>query len=157
MNDAIQKKRGSSALLILLVVFVFMVCSLFLILYGANVYRSITVRADTDFARRMSVSYITNKIRACDVRGGVEILNDGEGLILRAGLGAEKPLYIYIYHYGGFIMEYITDIPDEYDPENGENIMEATGLSVCKIPGGIDVTINTNIGEMTYTVALRCY
>jgi len=161
MKDSAPAKRGSSALMILLVVFVFMVCSLFLIMYGADVYRKITARSDADFTRRMCVSFITNKIRACEVRGGVEILPGGAGLRLRSD--PETPLYVYIYCFDGYIVEYITDLPEEFEPENGEAITPASSLSVREVPGGIEVTVGApdglagEVAEMAYTVSLRCY
>lgn len=155
MNDTISKKRGSSALLIVLVVFVFMVCSLFLILYGANVYSNITSRSDADFSLRMRVSYITNKIRSCDTLGGVHILPGGGGVLLCENPETEVTLYTYIYHYGGYIMECITDDPDDFYPENGETVIEASSLYIREIPGGLSVTVGTDTGEIIYTVSLR--
>ena len=156
MNSSNTLRRGSSSLLVLFLVFVFVACALFLILYGAHVYDGIRKRVDDDFARRMSVSYITNKIRASDVRGGVEVGEDNNYLLLRSDQEAEAAQYIYIYHYSGNIMEYITQDLEEFDAVEGEVIMEASSFSVEMIPGGLAVVVSTHGEDIAYTVSLRC-
>jgi len=155
MDKTALIKRGSSSLLILFVVFVFVLCSLFLILYGAHVYTSIRDRVDVDFTRRMGISYITNKLRACDVYGGVTADEGAALLRLCSEPGDPLPLYTYIYFYNGSIMEYITQEASGFDPEDGETIMAAGFFWFEPVPGGLRFRVGAGAEEITYTVSLR--
>ena len=155
MSNTSGIKRGSSSLLILFVVFVFVLCSLFLILYGANVYTNIRDRVDDDHMRRMSISYITNKIRACDVRGGVSVDSGGSSLLLCADPDDPIPLYIHIYYFDGNIMEYITEDLEPFDPADGEIVMAAGHFAIEPVPGGFAVTVGTGGEDISYTVSLK--
>ena len=156
MSNISAAKRGSSSLLVLFVVFIFVLCSLFLILYGAYVYTNIRDRVDDDFARRMSISYITNKIRACDVRGGVVVNEGNSSLRLCAEPDEAQPLYIMIYYHEGSIMEYVTQDLEPFEPEDGEVVMKADSFSVTPVPGGLAVDVGTDKGDISYTVSMKC-
>ena len=155
MNNAAAIKRGSSSLLIVFIVFVLVLCSMFLILYGAYVYGNVRDRVDADFTRRMGVSYITNKLRASDVRGGVTVENDSASLRLCAEPEAGIPLYIYIYHYDGNIMEYTTQELEPFDPGDGEVVMAADHFTVSPISGGFAVSLGVGPENISYTVSMK--
>ena len=148
-------KRGSSSLLILFVVFVFVLCSLFLILYGAHVYTNVRDRVDVDFTRRMGISYITNKLRASDVHGGVTVDEGAMSLRLCSEPDDPLPLYTYIYFFNGSIMEYITQEAGSFDPEDGETIMAAESFLVAPVSGGLKFSVGAGAEEIIYTVSLR--
>ena len=154
MDKTTAIRRGSSSLLILFVVFVFVICSLFLILYGAHVYTNIRDRVDADFTRRMGISYITNKLRASDTSGGVTV--DGGGVLrLCSEPGDPLPLYTYIYLLNGNIMEYTTQEAGGFDPENGETIMAAESFLVEPVSGGLRFRVGAGDEEIVYTVSLK--
>ena len=155
MSNAAVIKRGSSALLILFVVFVFVLCSLFLILYGAHVYSNIQNRVEDDFEHRMSISYITNKLRACDVQGGVTVEESGTVLRLCSEPDDVFPLYTYIYYFDGYIMEYVTQDIGLFEPEDGEIIMEVDSLIIVSVVGGLRININASQEIISYTVSLK--
>jgi len=155
MDKTTVIKRGSSSLLILFVVFVFVLCSLFLILYGAHVYTNIRDRVDADFTRRMGISYITNKLRACDVHGGVTVDEDSMSLRICSEPEDPVPLYTYIYFFDGSIMEYITQEAGGFDPENGETIMSAEFFLISPVSGGFRFRVGAGAEEIVYTVSLR--
>ena len=148
-------KKGSSSLLILFVVFAFVLCSLFLILYGAHVYTTIRDRVESDFDRRMSISYITNKLRASDVEGGVLLEDGGSSLILSAGQDDPSSLLIYIYFHNGSIMEYVMQDDDVFDPLDGEAIMAADSFSIQPVPGGLRTHIGVGQEIISFTVSMR--
>ena len=156
MNNTAVIKRGSSSLLILFIVFIFVLCSLFLILYGAQVYTSIRDRVEVDFAHRMSISYITNKLRACDVKGGVTVEPGRPSLTLCAEPEDPQSLYTCIYYYDGSIMEYITLEDGPFEPSEGELIMRVDSFSIEQVPGGLQIQVVIDKEVISYTVALKC-
>ena len=156
MNNTDAIKRGSSSLLILFIVFIFVLCSFFLILYGAHVYTNIRDQVDADFTRRMSISYITNKLRAYDVIGGVTIETDGAALLLCSEPEDPQAIFTYIYYYDGCIMEYITQEHALFDPGEGELIMEVDSFTVIQISGGLEINVGFDNEVIKYTVALKC-
>ena len=155
MSSLAAMKRGSSSLLILFVVFIFVLCSLFLILYGAHVYTTIRDRVDADFSRRMGVSYITNKLRSCDVSGGVTVNGDSSSLRLCTEPDDPLPLYMNIYYYDGSIMEYVTQDLETFDPADGEIVMAADSFDVRPVPSGLMFKIGIGPDSISYTVSLK--
>lgn len=156
MINATPIKRGSSSLLILFVVFVFVLCSLFMILYGAHVYTSIRDRVGTDFAHRMGISYITNKLRACDSHGGVIVENGNSALRLCAEPDSINPVYMYVYHYNGNIMEFVTQDIEDFNPSDGEIIIAADYFTITQITGGLSFEVGIGQENVSYTVSLKC-
>jgi len=157
-SKAISVRYNIDIIFILFLVCVFVVCSLFIILYGGEVYKNIQYHADSNHSNRVSVSYITNKVHMYDKSGCVSVYDAGDGIkaLMLTDKGSKSDSYTLIYLYDGMIMECYIDDLKYFDPKYGEDIIEADEFEVALKGGGISIKTTDSYGKTTeYTVALR--
>ena len=134
MKEKTQTKGQSiSGLFTMLLFLVFVLCALFSVLMGSQVYENITKRSDENFSVTTSLSYISNKIRQCDRQDGVDIIevDDTSVLQLKQKIG-EETYHTWIYWKDGSIRELFTDENSGLGLEDGLEILECSGLSMEK-------------------------
>ena len=131
------RRRGRSIvdmLFILALFAVFMISALFIVLFGARIYKRIVADSDTNYNARTSIAYISEKIRQHDTRDGVDVIFDGDKPVLRlTETYGGVDYYTYMYELNGVLKE-ITS-PAEYEPiySAGQNILEVTSFQVEKV------------------------
>ena len=134
MKEKTQTKGQSiSGLFTMLLFLVFVLCALFSVLMGSQVYENITKRSDENFSGTTALSYIANKIRQGDRQDGVDIIEvDGTSVLqLKQKIG-EEPYHTWIYWKDGSIRELFTDENSGLGLEDGLEILECSGLSMEK-------------------------
>lgn len=127
-----RSSHSVNTVFVLLIFCLFAVCSLFLVLIGANSYRRIVGEMDSNNETRASLSYISNKVHAAngsDVR--IETLNGQEALVIRSNAG-EREYNTYIYLYDGYLMELYTRAGNGFTPGNGDKITPLTAFTMEK-------------------------
>lgn len=158
-------KHNIESVFILLLFAVFAVTVVTVLALGAANYKKLVDRDEDAYNKRIITSYVTAKIRDHDVRGavaaggfakpeepdGIDTLHlfqtiDGEEFDLR------------IYYHDGFIYELFTTADNEIEPEAGNKIIEAQGLSFSQSGSlirisSVDACGRTNTAE----VSLRTY
>jgi hypothetical protein len=94
-----QPSRNSSNLFfMLLLVCAFAVSALFVVMTGANVYKTVSADMESNAALRIPLSYIAEKIRQCDAPGAVhlEMMENHKVLVLDSsdgGIDYENRIY----------------------------------------------------------------
>lgn len=134
MKEKTQTKGQSiSGLFTMLLFLVFVLCALFSVLMGIQVYENITKRSDENFSGTTALSYIANKIRQGDRQDGVDIIevDDTSVLQLKQKIG-EETYHTWIYWKDGSIRELFTDENSGLGLEDGLEILECSGLSMEK-------------------------
>lgn len=134
MTEKTQTKGQSiSGLFTMLLFLVFVLCALFSVLMGSQVYENITKRSDENFLGTTALSYIANKIRQGDRQDGVDIIEvDGTSVLqLKQKIG-EETYHTWIYWKDGSIRELFTDENSGLGLEDGLEILECSGLSMEK-------------------------
>ena len=134
MKEKTQTKGQSiSGLFTMLLFLVFVLCALFSVLMGSQVYENITKRSDENFSGTTALSYIANKIRQGDRQDGVDIIEvDGTSVLqLKQKIG-EETYHTWIYWKDGSIRELFTDENSGLGLEDGFEILECSGLSMEK-------------------------
>ena len=134
MKEKTQTKGQSiSGLFTMLLFLVFVLCALFSVLMGSQVYENITKRSDENFSGTTALSYIANKIRQGDRQDGVDIIEvDGTSVLqLKQKIG-EETYHTWIYWKDGSIRELFTDENSGLGLEDGLEILECSGLSMEK-------------------------
>ncbi len=102
-----KNRAGIINILFVLSLFcVFAVTALLVVILGANVYKGISSNMQDHYGARVSVSYITEKVRQSDETGGVDLreMEEGPALVLIQAVGG----YTYetwIYAEAGFLKE----------------------------------------------------
>lgn len=162
MKGKLQQHNIDTAFILVLFA-VFAVAVVAVLALGANSYQKLVERDNDGYNKRIITSYVSAKIRGNDTRGNVEV-----GGFARAGMedGIET-LHLYqeiegekydtrIYYYQGCIYELFTLMDLDFDPEAGNEIMEARDLSFRQEGSVIEITSVDKEGRAnTVTVALR--
>jgi hypothetical protein len=115
---------------VLLVFCLFSVCSLFVVLIGANVYRSIVGEMESNNETRASLSYVSNKVHYADPgAASIRTVDGVEALVIDAQYSGED-YRTYIYVHQGYLMELFTKAENPFTPGDGEKITEITKFSM---------------------------
>ena len=162
MKRKLQQHNIESAfVLILFAVFAMTVVAVLAL--GATSYQKLVERDNEGYNKRIVTSYVAAKIRNNDVRGNIAVggfasaeEEDGiETLHMYRESGGEK-YDTRIYYYDGYIYELFTLTDLEFNPQAGNVVMEASGLSFERDGDVIQITSVDKEGRTnTATVALR--
>jgi len=140
MTDGIRtftKRRhdraGSRAdsVFVLILVCAFAICSLFVILFGAQVYNGVRSRSEENHTVRTGLAYLRTKLQSYDEQGAVHVTADGLLLITDYDF---VMLDTYIYFRDGAIREYagmrFVGFEEEVDLDSlpGDIILPASGF-----------------------------
>lgn len=157
-------KHNIESVFILVLFAVFAVTIVAVLALGANSYKNLAARDDNVYNRRIITSYVSAKIRDNDVSGAVEAGGfavpgepDGiETLHLYQTIEGEK-FDLRIYYYDGYIYELFTTAENEIEPEAGNRIMKAQGLSFRQTGSLIEISAVDAEGRTNRAaVSLRC-
>ncbi len=139
MNFAKRNKSIVDFLFILALFGAFAVTALFVVLFGAQVYRSTVSNMNTNFEKRTAMSYLTEKIRSHDYTGGADVADlhslreDGEHSVLKLYQNVGDKRYVtYLFVSDGYLKEFTTDENYDFDYTTGANILAIKDFSVRK-------------------------
>ena len=133
-----RRQSSAGTLAALMLTCVFGATLLLSLAAGAGVYRRVEDRVDESSRARVSLSYITAKIHACDQAGMVEAGSFGEGGAVF--LYEEFDGFVYetiLYVYDGNLMEMLCEKGWEMAPEFGEPVSPARALTVVELKEGL--------------------
>lgn len=129
--------------------------SLFLVILAANVYKKSVAKEEGNYETRTCLSYVAEKIRQSDERGGVEAGTfDGlPCLILRQNFG-EQSYVTYLYSYGGQLCELFVQEGISMGAQDGQKIMEVHDFAVTETEEGIfKISCSDGSGKESVTYA----
>lgn len=152
-------KRNKSIvdMLFLLALFgVFLISALFIVLFGARIYKKTANDMDTNFTARTSVAYITEKIHRNDIATGISVENDDAGSMLALHQFTDYGSYItYLYYDNGYLREITLSEDMPLDKAAGTEVLELNAFSVEAVYPGLykfHVT-DTENNETTFYVS----
>ena len=154
-------KRGSKihafdSALVLFLFFLFALASLFLVLFGANVYRAVVQRSDGAHTLRASLSYVTNKVRENDRRGSLELLEDGQLQVLKFTRSYDTGEYsTYLYFQDGCLWEKLMPADVPFEPEGGQEIVQLQAFTVQQAGRLLTFTAEQNGKQEQTSVCLH--
>lgn len=129
-------KRDKSivdALFLLALFGVFLICALFIVLFGAKIYKNTVKGSEESFIERTCYTYITEKIRQNDNSKGVEIIPSDTGAIIKlTKTVSDKDYSTYLYCDEGFLKEYTTYSDNDLNKKAGIKIIELTDMEAAK-------------------------
>lgn len=134
MSEKTQTKgQAISGLFTMLLFLVFVLCALFSVLMGSQVYENITKRSDENFSGTTALSYVANKIRQGDREDCVDVIDvDGTDVLQLKQQVGEEMYHTWIYWKDGSIRELFTDENSGLGLDDGLEILECAGLSMKK-------------------------
>ena len=144
-------------ILFLLALFcVFLLSALFIVLFGAKIYRSTVSDMNENFKSRTALSYVTEKMRQFDHSGAAYVLHyeDKPVLVLNETLN-DTEYSTFLYEKDGYLVELTTRADYEFDFPAGTKIVEIRGFNVEPVSDSLyRFTVTDASGEdITYYVA----
>lgn len=127
---------------ILLIFCLFAVCSLFLVLIGANVYKGIVKDMNANNETRASLSYVSNKIRTADARDVSVEKIDGEAVLVIRSAYNNSEYKTYIYPKDGYLFEYFTKSENRFALGDGDKITPITGFVMEKKDNRLNLIVS---------------
>ena len=152
-----EGKSNLSGLLVLVLFVVFAMCVLSVLLTGADVYQRLARRDQESYDRRTVTQYITTKVRQGDVSGQIfvgpfdaqEGQQQGDTLFLVEENEGE-PYCTRFYCFDGSLRELFSDAGGEFQPEDGERILNVQELFFSLEDNFLTVEICYETGEYEY-------
>lgn len=132
MQFSFKAKRHFIDLLFTLSLFcVFAVSCLFVIIFGANVYKSTSAAMNHNYNIRTSLSYVCEKVRQNDTVHAIRIdaLNSSDALVLTQSYN-DTAYETWIYSYQGSLMELYIPKGNDIDPSFGNPIMDVPSFAI---------------------------
>ena len=139
MNFAKRNKSIVDFLFILALFGAFAITALFVVLFGAQVYKSTVSNMNTNFEKRTAMSYLTEKIRSHDYTGGADVANlsslrtDGDHSVLKLYQDVGDKRYVtYLFVDEGYLKEFTADESYDFNSKAGTKILAIKDFSVRK-------------------------
>ena len=145
----VRSKHHTDGLVTLLLFGVFAACVLSVLLTGAKVYRDITAGNRREYSRRTCAQYIVTKVRQAPSGGGVDVSDNA--INLRETIDGEDYVTS-IYCHDGWLWEIFTFDGWDFDPEDGEKLIEAREMTPSLEDGLLTVDLVDANGESTHLV-----
>ncbi len=142
------RERRIDTVFVLMVACLFGLCSVFIAVMGAQVYRKVVQISDENFESRTGVYYVLNKLRASDETGGVRLADkDGITVLEIAESGTAGQYQTYLYFYDGAVRELLTESAKPFAPADGLEIVKAKEFNVEETDGLFTVSFRGESGE----------
>ncbi len=147
-----------NVLFTMLLFLVFVLCALFTVLIGGQVYENINIRSQDNYTGSVALQYVANKVRQGDREGAVRVTNVEGTDVLEIASGLEGGNYVsWIYYYDGSICELFSDPADGLGLADGLKIVACSGFNVSQSSDGRLIHIATEGEEGgSVSLALRC-
>lgn len=112
----------------------FLICALFIVLFGAKIYKKTVFKNQQFFNARTSLAYITEKIRQNDSSNAVNTLDNNGSSVLELKMFENETSYsTYIFCKDGMLMEYTSNSDVPFSDTLGRKIMNANDFEIEKI------------------------
>jgi len=129
-------KRDKSivdALFLLALFGVFLISALFIVLFGAKIYKNTVKSSEDSFLERTCYTYITEKIRQNDNENGIYIDSSSDDTIIELTKTVNDKKYItYLYCDEGFLKEFTTSSEYELKKSSGTKIVELNSIKAVQ-------------------------
>jgi hypothetical protein len=134
MIKGYNKKFSFHLILIILLFLMIAMMSLMIILLGKDIYSSINEDRASNYEKRVSLSYVANKIRQSDKKNNVRIESlYGENAIVINEVYDDVVYETWIYFYDNSIYEIFTDEDMKFNLEDGMKVMESESFVIEEI------------------------
>lgn len=158
MNFRRREKSIVDILFLLALFAVFMVSALFIILFGAKIYKSTVNNMENNFTHRTSLSYVTEKVRQHDYDNGIEVSEyNGTPLFIFNQFYNGNSFSTYLYAHEGYLKEQTINSEYDFIPENGQSILKINSFTADLITDSLyKCEIENDTGE-TVTFYVSSY
>jgi hypothetical protein len=155
------KKHSADSVFVLILVCAFAICSLFVILFGAQVYSGVRARSEENDTVRSGLMFLRNKVRAHDRPDSIRV-SDGVLMLSSEPYWGIFETRTYIFYRDGALYEHpqfsaVGEEPMDLSDVSAFYIMPASGFYAAEVrPGVFALTVYAPDGTpYTTTVAVR--
>ena len=133
--NLLKRDRSIVDIIFMITVFgVFMLSALFVVLFGARIYKKTAHDMSVNFSSRTSLAYVTEKLHQHDRRNGVQIIEDSAGPVLKMSQFVNSDEYCtYLYEHDGFLKELTVRGDIDLVRSAGKNILKLNRFSSTKV------------------------
>ncbi len=130
MNFHGNKQHSIDILFMLSLFCVFALCSVVLIIFGADIYQDTVDKTNENYLERTSVAYLTEKLRQTDIAQSVSIIHSDGIDMLSIESQIEDQIYsTRLYEYNGYLYECFSRSDIVLAPDAGQAIFEIQQLN----------------------------
>ncbi|WP_313344855.1 DUF4860 domain-containing protein [Sedimentibacter sp.] len=129
-----NKQFSFQLIFIMLLFLIIVIMSVMIILLGQNIYENINEDRADNYAKRVSLSYIANKVRQADKENSVRIEKSGDiqALVIKEVYDGDY-YETWIYYYNNGLYELFADEDIQFNPEDGMKIMNVDSFSIERL------------------------
>ena len=146
MDNNRKDKHIIDSVFVICLMLLFVLCALSVIAIGASIYKKNVAQTNENYSQRVSVAYITEKVRQADQNGLVFVDQRFDRNVLVMQQEVDGVLYdTLIYSYQGYLCELFArdDISPIY-PQSGQKILKINSFDIKQIHDGLLSAIITS-------------
>ncbi len=130
-----KRDRSIVDVIFMITVFgVFMLSALFVVLFGARIYKKTAHDMSVNFSSRTSLAYVTEKLHQHDRKNGIEIIKDSSGPVIKMNQFVNSDEYCtYLYEHEGYLKELTVRGDVGLVRNAGKNILKLNSFESTKI------------------------
>ncbi|WP_029230688.1 DUF4860 domain-containing protein [Butyrivibrio sp. VCB2006] len=134
MNPASNKRHVIDTVFVICLLLLFLISALTIIAIGASIYKKNVAQTSENYAQRVSIAYVTEKVRQSDQDGKVFVQELFGQNVLVFQQEVKGDLYnTFIYSYDGYLMElFARDDLNNFYPQTGQKILKIHSFDVEK-------------------------
>ncbi|MCR4807043.1 MAG: DUF4860 domain-containing protein [Lachnospiraceae bacterium] len=131
----LKRDRSIVDIIFMITVFgVFMLSALFVVLFGARVYKRTAHDMSVNFSSRTSLAYVTEKLHQHDRKNGVSIMEDEDGPVLKLSQFINGDEYCtYLYEYKGSLKELTVRGDVDIVKSAGKDILKLNSFDTTRV------------------------
>lgn len=158
-RHVVESRHIVDTLFVLTLFAVFAVCSMLLIVFGANIYQKTIDNMEEHFNISTSVTYITEKLRQSDDSGAIEVVDFGDSDAFRISSTIDDTdYYTYIYMDNGYLKELHVKADKDLGPKAGQKLLPVTHFEISEQSDGLFsyMITDSNNSTMIMKVSTKC-
>ncbi|SCY07798.1 MULTISPECIES: DUF4860 domain-containing protein [unclassified Butyrivibrio] len=134
MNPRTSKKHVIDTVFVICLMLLFLLSALTIIAIGASIYKKNVAQTNDNYAQRVSIAYVTEKVRQSDVSGSIFVRELFGQNVLVFQQEVNGDLYnTYIYSHEGYLMElFARDDLESFYPQTGQKILKINSFMIEK-------------------------
>ena len=126
MNSVRREKSIVDTIFVFMIFGILMLCALFVVLFGAKIYKRTAHDMDVNFNSRTSIAYVTEKVHQHDRKGCVEItINNGQPVLKLKQYVNDDEYCTYLYPHEGYLKELTA--------KGDIGLIESAGINILKL------------------------
>ena len=155
MNPRTSKKHVIDTVFVICLMLLFLLSALTIIAIGASIYKKNVAQTNDNYAQRVSIAYVTEKVRQSDVSGSIFVRELFGQNVLVFQQEVNGDLYnTYIYCHEGYLMElFARDDLESFYPQTGQKILKINSFMIEKASDDLlraTITEEDGIEETVY-------